>query len=65
MKVPGGQLEASQPSPQPLPPSQGQLQIPLLWPAHQGQLAPAAADGGPAAHGHAGPALLAEAEVGG
>ena len=44
--------------------SQGQLQVPLLWPAHQGQLAPAAADGGPAAHGHAGPALLPKAEVG-
>ena len=46
-------------------PPQGQLQIPLLRPADQGQLAPAATDGGPAAHGHAGPALLTEAEVAG
>ncbi|XP_060000995.1 MHC class II regulatory factor RFX1 isoform X5 [Lagenorhynchus albirostris] len=43
-------------------PATGQLQVPLLWPAHQGQLTPAAADGGPAAHGHAGPTLLAKTE---
>lgn len=46
-------------------PPQRQLQVPLLWATHQGQLPAAAAPGGPAAHGHAGPALCAEAEVGG